>query len=380
MIQTMKILACTLLAAVALASCAKESPETAAGDMVELRIVPTVVEATTGDIGVVTRAKLIIEGGQFPVGSMIGLAISAPTASPAIASFYDNFYALYGGDAWRYYLNNINSGSTLSGFSSWNNIELYGFYPYDPSVTDLSSVPFSIATLNNGVGEGTETTALTDYMVAGTKTKDMNTSSGELTLEFNHMMTAIELFIGRLTVTSPVLKLGSVTFEIVEGDREFIISGTYNAVNPDVTNMQNNINTAGSITATKMTITYPSSANISTSSATPKLLVIMPELRQNDTVGNEDATVRMTFSFVDQDGSPYLFEDITSGEPSVEFKLSDITNSGTTDLGLLAGYSYGIKATVGTYTHFAAPTSGTPTPPHVNDTALVDADNEYIDI
>jgi hypothetical protein len=380
------------LTTLALVSCSKESPQqTAAGSEVELRIVPTVVEAASGDIGVVTRAKVDEEDGKFPVGTMIGLGISAPAASPAIASFYDNFYASYDGGVWRYYLNNINAGTTLSGFSNWNTIALYGYYPYDPAATDLGAVPFSIATLNGGVGEGSETTALTDYMVAGTRTKDMNTASGEVTLQFGHMMTAIELYINRISsiTTSnpalPILKLGSVTFEIVTGTRKFVISGTYTAINPDMTDMQNNINPAGRTTATKMTITYPSSPTITYSSnsalITPRLLVIMPELRQNSMAGNEDATVRLTFSFTDQDGSPYLLENIAGGKPSVEFNLSAISNSGTTDKGLLAGYSYGIKATVGTYTHFAAPTTGSPTPPHINDTPITDAaQDEFIDI
>jgi hypothetical protein len=202
------------------------------------------------------------------------------------------------------------------------------------------------------------------------------------------MMTAIDLYINRVVVLNntsnmPVLRLGSVTFDIT-GGREFTISGTYNAIEPDMAVMQNNL--TPDQTATQMTITYPNATDINyvNTPSTPlpaRLLVIMPELRHIPaTTGFEDATVTMTFSFVDQDGNEYLLEDVPNGKPSITFNLSEITNNGN-DMGLLAGYSYGITATIGTYTHFAAPTTGTPTPPHVNYTPLVDADeDEFIDI
>jgi hypothetical protein len=388
----MKHLLITLLLASGFASCAKETPQQQPtdGEAVQLKIVPTVMEAGAGNIGAATHAK--VEDNLFPLGAMMGLGISAPAATPALAAFYQNFYALNGGDAWRYYLNGVNAGTVLSGFSSWNDIELYGYYPYDATATDLTQIPFRIATLNGAVAEGTDATAMTDYMVAGTKTKNMATPSpaGELTLEFGHTMTAIDLYINRVSVTNnsnnmPALKLGSVTFDIA-GGREFIVAGTYNAIDPDMTTMQSNI-TPGE-TATQMTITYPQATNINyvaVSAVNPlpaRLLVIMPELRHIPaTAGFEDATVTLTFSFVDQDGTEYLLEDVPGGKPTITFKLSDITNSGTTDMGLLAGYSYGVTATIGTYTHFSAPAGGTPTPPHVNYDPLVDADEDhFIDI
>lgn len=357
----------------ALTSCIKETELTRPGnDEVPLHIVPTIIEATAGGIDATTRAKIT---GAFPIGSVMGLRISAPAASPPIASFYDSFYGLFGGDAWRYYLNDVSAGTVLSGLSSWGNIELSAYYPYDDAATDLTAIPFSIATLNGAEAVGSEMT-LTDYMVAGTQTKNMTTGtpSGELALEFHHLMTAIDLLIHKTgNANAPILRLASVTFKI-EGGREFVIAGTYNAINPDMTNMQNNINAAGRTTATQMTFTYPSSPNISTTRGA-RLLLMMPELRQNTDAGNEDATITMTFSLTDQDGSPYLIEGFADGNPVVTFNLSSITNSGTTDKGLLAGYSYAVQAIVDTYIRFAAPATGTPTPPHVN-YVIEDADDD----
>jgi hypothetical protein len=104
-------------------------------------------------------------------------------------------------------------------------------------------------------------------------------------------------------------------------------------------------------------------------------LGIMPELRQDSLLG--DATVTLTFQFLDEDGSHYVFENISGGDPSVSFKLSDIKNT-SNDNGLLAGYRYQIMGTVGTYTKFIAPTTGTPMPPHINDNPLVDDPDQHI--
>ncbi|MCL2561429.1 MAG: fimbrillin family protein [Rikenellaceae bacterium] len=382
--QVLKITIFCLLT-LAIAACSREVPYDMRDGTISFGIVPTIIESGSGEIApAASRAKV---DGVFPQGAMIGLGISAPSASPALASFYNSFYGWFNGATWFYYLNNVSTGDRLSGFSSWGAIEVYGYYPYNVAVTDFSAIPFRVADLTGtpGEAEGTDATAMTDYMVAGTQTKDMQIPSpaGDLPLQFGHMMTAIEFVVNRSTVSSgPVLRLGSVTFEISGGSpaREFVVSGTYTAINPDMTNLTNNV-TPGDA-ATSMTISYPSGANITSTGASRRLLVIMPELRQTMGAGGaDDATVTMTFRFIDQDGTPYLFEDIAGGNPSISFALSDITNSGTSDCGLLAGYSYAVTATIGTYTKFAAPTTGTPTPPHVNYDPLVDDPNsEYIDI
>ncbi len=368
----------TLIAALALAACGNDRTEQPAqAGEIPLRIAPTVIQSPEGMIEAMTRGKV---EGEFQIGATIGLGISAPAAVPALPSFYDDFYARFNGDAWRYYLNDINNGDRLSGFANWHDIEVYGYYPYDPATTDLAAVPFRIADMDGAEAKGTDATALTDYMVAGTQCKDMFTPNpvGDLPLQFGHMMTAIELVVNRALpeqsgmVHLPVMKLGRATFEITEGPRKFVVSGTYNAINPDTTNIAGNITPGQAVT--KMTIDYLSSTNITfirNPSVTPvphRLLVIMPELRQNASAGFEDATVKITFDFIDQDGQIVEFDD---GKPTVSFRLSDVANAGK-DNGLLAGYSYAVTASIGYYTHFVAPTGGSPTPPHVNRPDLED--------
>lgn len=358
-------------------ACNKELADNSDG-VVTFSIVPSIMATGSADIAQEeTRAK--IEGESFPAGSMIGLGISA---SSSLSSYYTNFYGLTNGATWYYYLNNINSGDRLSGFSYWEEINLYGYYPYNASATNLASIPFRIATPKAGVlgeAEGADSDVFTDYMVAGTATKRMDTNTPPLvSLTFGHLMTAIELRIKRSHNNQPILKLGSVTYEI-ENPRSFIISGTYKAVNPDMSVLSNNISPVE--TVNKMTIAYPSHADITNNSTSTRLLMLMPELRQNSTAGFENATVKLTFHFTDQDGEHYIFENAQGGDPAISFTLASVTNSGTTDSGLLAGYSYAVTATLGTYTHFAAPTTGTPIPPQVINNALVDSpDDSQIDI
>jgi len=371
------------LAALTAAACGKERITGGGSDSkVAFGIEPTIVAGGSESIGqVATRAKV---DGTFPAGSIIGLGIAADGTT--LPSFYSNFFAQMNTGAvgvWYYYLNGVNNGMQLAGFANWGNIQVYGYYPYNSAVTDVSDIPFRIATLSGAPGEATATDAdvSTDYMVSNTGLKNMttNTPAGNLSLQFRHLMTAIELRINRSNGNIPMLKLDHVTYTIDSG-RSFIVSGTYTAHNPDLINLSANI-TPGDAAST-LAVSYPSSANISGSSVSTRLLVIMPELRQTTGAGGaDDATVTLTFSFTDQDngagGSHYEFQTFPGGDPVVSFKLSDITNTGD-DNGLLAGYTYAVTATIATYTQFLAPTTGTPMPPHVNFDPLVDDPNDIL--
>lgn len=365
-------IALSCLLALPTVSCAERGGD----ETVSFSIAPTVAETVPEDIAQSgTRAKVT---GAFPSGSMIGLRITAPSAT--LSSVYNNFFAAFNGSAWFYYLDNVNAGDRLSGFSNWGTISVDGYYPYSNTVTDLSEIPFRIAALNGGVAEGTEVTVGTDYMVAATQTKNMiiPDPAGAIPLQFGHLMTAIEFEMNRSSSGVPLLVLTDVTFRISGGApaRKFTVSGKYDAISPDMGKMTNNI-TVGD-TADTMFITYPSAPKWTSSSVVRVLLVMMPEIRKAPT--DDDATITMTFRFNDQDGAHYLFEDIAGGDPSITFNLSDISNAGNDD-GLLAGWSYAVKATLGYYTKFAAPTTGTPMPPHVNYVGLTDdPNNEFVNI
>lgn len=358
------------LLALALGSCAADDgPHD--GGRISFGIVPAVAQAEVGGIAE-TRAMIT---GAFPSGSTIGLRLTAPSAAPAISSVYNSFHAAFNGGVWFYYLDNINAGDRLSGFSSWGTVTVYGYHPYSNLVADLGVIPFRIASMSGSTAEGTEASVATDYMVAEPRSKDMTASSGDIPLRFGHVMTAIEFEISRSLSSVAALKLKDATFRISGGSpaREFTVSGTFSALNPDMADLGASV--ASGETAAEMIVSYPSAPSINSSSITRMLLVMMPELRQ--TSAADDATVTITFRFTDQDGSLYEFEEFAGGNPSVTFNLSDVSNAGN-DNGLLAGWSYAVKAVLGGYTKFSAPAAGTP---HVNyDELADDPNNEFVDI
>lgn len=371
-----KIISIASLLAVILTACSRESgPDSACtGEKVSFRVVPTVVgSSVSGDLH--TRARVTADDG-FATGSQVGLAIEK-AAAPALAAYYDNFRALHNGTTWEYWLNNSPVGTMLSGFSDWNLITLRGYYPYDASVTDLSAVPFSIAA-QGAAGEASayEDQVSVDYMVAGPQSKDMFSDPVLLELEFNHLFTAIDVKL-RKAYVGPALKLVRATFEI-GGTREFGIAGTYNAKNPNMTDLGTNVSVTP-LGIRKLDVSYNSSKktfghNTVFNAGNTSPLIIMPELRQNAVAGNEDATVKITLYFEDTDGNPFVFEDVAddgNGNPVISFALSSVDNTaaGSADRGLLAGCVYSIEVAVGTYVKF----SGAPV---IIGRDIEDADND----
>lgn len=326
---------------------------------VSFSVIPSAGQDPASGNPIATRARV---NGTFAVESQVGLGIER--VDGAMSGIYTNFFTRFNGTDWLYYLDGISNGTLLSGFASWGEINIYGYYPYNNAVTNLEQVPFRIASNPAaGVSYALDSEAQTDYMVAASKTKNMSdagTATSTVPLEFSHLMTAIEFSVRRLNYNGalPLIKLDKVVYEI-SGVRSFGIAGTYTAKNPDMANMSANLDITES--ANRLEITYPNSANITSTSYTDRLLVIFPELRLTTGSGRDtdnNATVTLTFHFTDQDGTPYVFEEEGVGNPSVSFELSEITNSGN-DKGLLAGYTYTIQATVGTYTKFTVPTGPT---------------------
>ena len=357
--KEMKKIIITGLLAVALVACTKESTTGpgAGGNEISLEITPTVAQ-TSQEEAIETRAR--VSGTSFSLGDRVGLFIAG---SNVPASIYDNILALRGGAGWGYYLNGLYNGTVLSGFSDWNTITLHGYYPYDANVTNLNSIPFRIADETSpGSGEAvaTEEEVSVDYMVAGTKTKDMSTSAPTdyLTLEFHHLMTAIDINLTKpyqgpnLLLDRAVLEIGAVGGG-GGGTRSLSINGTYSANNSGIPNLSAELTATTSVK--KLTMNYTSTNKIvSHNSNRRSPLLIMPELRHNVTPGLEDAEVTITLYFTETNGDPYVFEDIDSdgsGNPQIKFNLSDIANAADDD-GLLAGKVYLINASVGTYVKF----------------------------
>ena len=378
--KTLRKISIIGLLALAAAACTKEQTiggggQTESGQKVDFAILPTLGGGVSGSIDAPDDTRAQVNPtvlGVFPTGLQVGLSIFASAPANPLPSLYNNFYTSTNTvGTYNYFLGGINSGPLLSGFTNWNVISVYGYFPYNGAVTNIAAIPFSVATPSATPGEATTTDVLsqTDYMVAGTATKNMAAGTGiPVTLQFKHLMTAIELYVSRSNSSMNIpMQLAQVTYEITNttGSRSFGVSGTYTAKNPNMTNMTGNI--AAGATATKMTVSYAPPTTAAITNTGYRLLIIMPELRQNATAGNEDATLKLTFLFNDNNGNHYVFEDYP-GDPSVSFTLSSVTNAVDATLnpagdnGLLAGYTYRVVASIGTYTHFAAPKDGVPTP------------------
>lgn len=340
-------------------------------DVVYIDIVPVVAGSIQSEV---TRAMV---DGAFDSDSRIGLSIASTSSATSMHQMYTNFYSLFNGTSWGYYLNNTYNGTLLSGFASWGKISVMGYYPYNNNVTDVSAIPFSIADVTPpGIAETTEDRATVDYMVAKTKTKDMAVPSGALSLEFDHLMTSITFYVRR-SYQGPQIKLSKVKFEI-DGNRYFDIAGTYNAKNPNMTDLSSNLNVSDRVQT--LEVNYTGSDKTFTYNTTYReaLLLMFPQLKQIETDLSDDATVTLTFYFTDAFGSSYIFDDQNNafdgqGNPQMSFKLSSILNDGKPN-GFLAGWNYRIAASIGTYIRFEGA-------PYVVYKPLIDStDPEYIEI
>ena len=370
--KDMKKILLICLLATAFAACSKDSGTVGeTGEKVDIRILPTVVSAEAGQA---TRAR--ISGTAFPVNSQLGLAVKTSPSNVSINAIYDNVMSLYNGTTWGYYLDGVYSGTVLAGFKDWGAINLCGYYPYNASATNIAAVPFRIAS-GSPTATASEEQVTVDYMVAAPKTKDLlnNMPAGYLSLEFSHVMTAIDIRLRRAYV-GPDITLVKAKFEIA-APRSFTVAGTINAMTPSMTDMGSNITANETVqvleVAYNKVVTYRSDYLQSP-------LLILPELRQNGTLVN--AEMKITLYFNDTNGNPFVFEDRDAtnsdgnGNPVITFNLSAIDNTagGSADKGFLAGSVYTVQASIGNYVKFAGV-------PKIVQETLDDAGNpEYIEI
>lgn len=371
----MKKIALIALLGLSLTGCSKDSVErTDLGEKV-----PIMAEAViAGDAGsdLETRARQNTGGkGLFDVGSQIGLGLTN-SSDGSFGPVYDNMMGLYSGTNWGYYIDGIYNGLILSGFSSWVYVNLYGYYPYDNTVTDFTNIPFRIAEMTGSdTAEAYEDEVSVDYMVAGPKSKSMS-ASGYLSLQFHHIFTGIDVRLRR-EHTGPDIILAGATFEI-SGGQSFGISGKYTAKTLVTTDPGANVHTIDE-SATELEIYYTSADKIIKHAQSPTAfqqspLAVMPELRcKTGNGGADDATVTITLHFTDTDGDPYIFED-KAGDPVISFLLSSVDNGSGADKGLLAGYVYAIQASIGSYVQFSGG------PKIVYQDLVDDEDPEYIKI
>lgn len=341
------------LAALALAACARETDN--GGDReVGLQIMPRLASSASVEV---TRAR---QDGDFTVGTRVGLSIESADITMPVK--YNNFYGLSNGkidnkDSWSYYIDGLNYGTYLAGFKSWRNITVMGYFPYNEEVTDVEHIPFSLAqedTLIPGTASTTKDKVISDHMVATTATKDMEEtpSGGLVTLNYEHIMTSIDFNIYK-TYQGPQVMLEKIRFE-VDGTREFVINGTYTALNNGTVDVATAYNNDGESVQT-LDVEYNFTLPTSSPSVATRPMIIMPPLEHDGTLGFEDATVTMTFFFVDANGDPFDFEDSADPQPKLSFNLSAV-NNGTTGApvygGLRPGYKYTVSAYVGTYVRF----------------------------
>lgn len=364
-IITIGLIASVVMSAACNATDGEGSGETA------LMIVPSMAN---GGVSADVHTRSRLTGTVFPINSSVGLSLTGDDA-PGI---YRDIIALNSGSAWNYFLSGTPAGTVLAGFSNWGTINIDGYYPYQtglsgpPGEPDFSAIPFSVATPagSDTAAATEEDNTATDYMVAKRVSKAMNSGVYYLSMKFYHLLTALDIR-AQMAYDGFQVRLVAAKFTISD-PRKFVVAGTYNAVNPDVSNMAGVLNPAGRTEVSTIDITYSSDAKIVEKDVITSPLLMIPELRTTDV--SDDATITVTLTFNDMSGNHYQFEDVAAGEdPSYSFSLSSITNTGDAG-GLLAGHVYALEVTVGTYVRFSG------APQIVQETIEDDDDPSHIDI
>lgn len=132
------------------------------------------------------ETKGLITGTTFPANSEIGLTVTGPSTETYDGQTYKNLLYKYSGGTW----------STTSKVYLTKTVgNVYAYYPYSASVTDITAVPIDASTD-------------TDYMYAKT-TANVSNTNPSATLGMAHAMTAVTVKVvkGNYTNTGTITGL-----------------------------------------------------------------------------------------------------------------------------------------------------------------------------
>lgn len=336
------------MAALLLMAACSKGPGAESAAETALRMSPVVSYAP----GNATRA--VITTTSFPVNSEVGyIVIGSSDASAEYAGKphlpgYDKISAVYTADAvWSYYVNAAYAGRVVAGYKTYGKIDVFGYYPYNASVScgDHTAIPYEIGVVENGTATATEAQVTRDYMWA-TPVIGHTMTNEAVQMNFNHVMTCLRFNVQKNYV-GPALVIKTLTFSMSNG-RKFSLGGTYDATAAVPTTSSDPTKEVD-----KIVVNYNKTLPASNTSRYSCALIV-PELRTTDNTDDAEMTVEFVFSDQEDDAQDPGGLDFHNGS-TYKFKLSDVDN-GAAGNGLLAGRIYNVNVNLSNFVKY----SGTP--------------------
>lgn len=322
-----------LFVVLAATACTKEGSGNDS-QIVELSIIPYVSNKSE-EIG--TRAPVFGNLGQSPVvgvSELMNVGFSMTKASDHNLPYYDdpkskNFRGAVtfqnGGYLWTYSLTNVSSNKMLPLMKSTGKAYLCSYYPYDESVTDITSIPFNLTAVDQS-----GYVVLDDYMSSTPAELDPDVMSGltEVTVPYAHLTALLTFDISYMTTNnySPLLRIVVSTHD---GGDWLVQKGTYDATT-------GTLNVASLVKTSSLTFPYEPSYTTS----------IIRHIMLAPLAVSSSATDRiLDVSFVFGNEGESGTEHITG---PLEIDLSKMTADSA--YGLTAGYQYKMKVSFHNYT------------------------------
>lgn len=341
------------------ASCAKEQGSDPGDGESSFRIVPQVSSYASSQEQAAVSSRAIVEGTAFKSADEVGYIILGSAGSyrnegvPHLGGYGNVRAQAVGTGDWMYFIfYNQYLGQTLTGFTSYGNVDIYGYHPYDQAVdeNDLNAIPYSLGTVSGTEVVTTGAMVEKDYMYATPVLNYAMLPGQSAQMTFNHIMTCLEFRVRKM-FAGPALTLSTIDFTITgTNGRVFHVTGDFDAADGTVRRDPS--------TVTRILVDYSKTlGNTSTSQPTTTYMscsLMLPSLECSG-VG-DDATITAVFHFVDQDGGQWEFRD--GANTTYSFNLSDVVDPVVpTDYGLRAGKRYQVTVDVSNFVKY----SGMPT-------------------
>lgn len=178
-------------------------------------------------------------------------------------------------EQWMFYGNGREWANSIA-LDDGRGVNIYSYYPWNENVTDLTSIPFESGSTDY---LWCEPISLSDDEVTGDGVLSVN-------LNYKRIMTCIEVAV-KANVNNAIM-LNEIKLKDLTG-ANIAISGTYNAINGDVT-----LNDEGKID----NITYLPAVMLTNDDTTPKIEFVIPEYENY----SED-NFELSFKFNNIDGA-----------------------------------------------------------------------------
>lgn len=208
-----------------------------------------------------------IDGSQFGVGThYMGLWVCNGAETPShLSPILNEFkncrieYSLYedNSEQWNFY-GNGRSWSNSIAVDNGTAVDIYSYYPWDESITDITSIPFA--------------SGCTDYLWCAPVILSEEQTTGDdvldVTLNYRHVMTCIEVSVK--ANANNAIKMDELTLADITGSN-IAASGTFNAATGEV-----NIS-SGTMTDTLSFTNGGNGVMLANDDTTPRISFIFPE-------------------------------------------------------------------------------------------------------